>query len=607
MSILKDFIKSMTAFFLFPFRFIILGVNELEYSFYQLKDDLFNHRIKKQNQRKEENLKLRIMNQNITRSNKIRHFFILFSTSGLQFISFFTTFAGTNYYFGNITQPKFLGPFIITCVIQFSLLFLSNTIVYHENKNKNNKVMLTFFLVVSILFSYAGMIHTIVPPHKEMKSNYEDFIRQYDNVYKVYQAQFHINEDVFTNVESKVNELQIALKNQVSSTKVQLDATPQYSSTSSSSNTTINVEGDSITTNSSSQTINPEWTKLNALYQSLQNTQKQLSKLFKQVKTPLAQAVKYESESEQIQALKHIEDADAFISTFNQSIHVLGEEYTIEPIINFETLYYQIQSNVDLQKHRCLTYEEIEEQIQQKMHIEASNSNLEYLNAIANTIDEQIRMYEKSPLFEEDLNITAIEQSKIIKLKQASIQAKTIQDFNALAFGYLNPVHPLFSKAIITFVFALFIDITTFLIPYFMDRSKKSFLYMNKKKEMNEEEILTQLLQSTTNNQFYQHAVQLKDDLLAFLNLFEISSNEAMEDGYALRSEQSKLEHFMEEKRYLFGFIVYALNAHYLYQDENQIYQAENKIYMRTKFSLWLQTCIHSLSKYIEDEMKGSE
>ena len=34
-------------------------------------------------------------------------------------------------------------------------------------------------------------------------------------------------------------------------------------------------------------------------------------------------------------------------------------------------------------------------------------------------------------------------------LKESSLKAKTIKDFNLLAYGYLNPSNPLFSKAII--------------------------------------------------------------------------------------------------------------------------------------------------------------
>ena len=180
MKIMKDFFNAVLNVFLFPFQLISVIVNEINDYLQHINQNIQNKKIKKKQQNKFDELKCVLLGHNQTKINHILHIFILLATTGLQFISLFTTYAGTNYYFGNVTQPKFLGPLILSCVIQFSLLFLSNTLVQQERTNKGSKCMLVFFLCISILFSYAGMIHTLVPPYKEMKSNYEDFMNKYD-------------------------------------------------------------------------------------------------------------------------------------------------------------------------------------------------------------------------------------------------------------------------------------------------------------------------------------------------------------------------------------------------------------------------------------------
>ena len=79
--------------------------------------------------------------------------------------------------------------------------------------------MLVFFLCISILFSYAGMIHTLVPPYKEMKSNYEDFMKKYEDVYEIYQSNFKQDETIYTFVDSNVNKLLLSIDNQLKTTK----------------------------------------------------------------------------------------------------------------------------------------------------------------------------------------------------------------------------------------------------------------------------------------------------------------------------------------------------------------------------------------------------
>lgn len=606
MKIMKDFFNAVLNVFLFPFQLISVIVNEINDYLQHINQNIQNKKIKKKQQNKFDELKCVLLGHNQTKINHILHIFILLATTGLQFISLFTTYAGTNYYFGNVTQPKFLGPLILSCVIQFSLLFLSNTLVQQERTNKGSKCMLVFFLCISILFSYAGMIHTLVPPYKEMKSNYEDFMNKYEDVYEIYQSNFKQDETIYTFVDSNVNKLLLSIDNQLKTTKTKLDSTNKYSSTSSSSNIITNNEGQTSTTHSSSQTINEKWTNLNNEYNTLSNIKKELTNNYKPIKDKLTNIANIEDKTEQINSLKEL-NADAFITIYNYSIELI--QSNVPTITQLETMYYQLQTNKDLINNKVLSYEQIEEVVQES--ITKNNSNLEYLTQISNMIDEQITSFEKTPLYtQDDLSQYNIDNVQLKDLKESSIKAKTIKDFNLLAYGYLNPSNPLFSKAIITFFFAIFIDLTTFLMPYFMNKKDKNVLFMNKKQTLiNEEEILIQTLESYYMNDkdINKTSHIIRNKLNEFLSIFMISNNHAIEDGYSYMCDEYKFTHFLEENREMTGFILYALNIHYLFKDEMNIYKNENKVYLRTKFVLWIQNVTTSLSKYMNERDDNNE
>ena len=452
--------------------------------------------------------------------------------------------------------------------------------------------MLSFFLVVSILFSYTGMVHTIITPHKQMKANYEEFIDKYEDIYQIYMSNFNHNETVASYIENKFNELNIILDNKISTTKIQLDNTKKYSSTSSSSNTTTNLEGNTSTSHSSSSTINTEWTKLNNEYNMLVNLKKRLSNSYKSILNGLSNALNYESENEIIEALKGLDIS--FITTFNYIVDTIKE---LNKINNYEMIYYQLKNNQDIINNKILTYEEIENSI----NMNKDNSNIEYLNKISNIIEEEILNYEKSIFYTEVLTHLGIDKNTLNELKESSIQAKTIKDFNSLAFNYLNPTNSTFSKAIITFIFACFIDLTTFLIPFFMNRKTKNILFIKSKKDISniEESLFDQYLYTielTKNN--IDNSNKLKLEIEEFIKIFELSSS-TIKQGYSFRCSKDTFEEYLKNKPNMIGFIIYLMNMDYLYMDEKHIYDEQTYLYIRNKFMIYFKQIHHHLSQYI--------
>jgi hypothetical protein len=90
----------------------------------------------------------------------------------LQFISFFTTYAGGRFYLEGINE---LAPFLFAGVIQGGLLYYANIFSATGNKKVRYGVFLAVFTVISIVFSYTGMAVSNLPPEQEYLAAYEDY------------------------------------------------------------------------------------------------------------------------------------------------------------------------------------------------------------------------------------------------------------------------------------------------------------------------------------------------------------------------------------------------------------------------------------------------
>ena len=180
------------AIFIIPIEFIsnfIMGIKSIS--------DRIRHNIKRRKVSKiaEKYAKLLknciILNGTIF-FNSSFHYFTIVTTCSLQFISFFTTYSGTKYYFGNII-PFFpeLAPFIITFMIQGSLVLLSNAMTIRDRINFKKIIALIGMCLISMFFSYTGIINYQIPPSKEMKRNYEDFYNKYENISNLYSSKHY--------------------------------------------------------------------------------------------------------------------------------------------------------------------------------------------------------------------------------------------------------------------------------------------------------------------------------------------------------------------------------------------------------------------------------
>lgn len=94
----------------------------------------------------------------------------------LQAVSFFTTYTGVELFFGDLFS---LATLFITMVIQIGLYTTSINVNKPGKKNFRGKLLLFILLIVSITFSYVGLITLVSSPEE----SYEEAYKRYETAY----------------------------------------------------------------------------------------------------------------------------------------------------------------------------------------------------------------------------------------------------------------------------------------------------------------------------------------------------------------------------------------------------------------------------------------
>ena len=537
------------------------------------------------------------------------HYFTIVVTIGLQLISCFTTFNGTNYYFGKITTPNFFAPFIVTFLIQGSLMLLSNTIKYKNKMNLKKGFAIFLMCIISIFFSYTGLVNAIIPPNKEMKNNYEDFYKSYDNIEKIYNAQSPAFDSFEKYIDDKYHKLNNVLINESKHLANEIakqsdNSTESNSQTRNSDGSVTKVEGYTINIEKSKKegkkkNIDDKIIELNNVYNE------QFKQLIETTSEFIESSENRDSDREnKVKELDKNSNVKQFIYTYNNAINELDETEIdeVQKIENFTTLYYLYDSfkNQDL---KIDSYDAIVDSLK-KENEELDQTNINNLLNISNVIQENIEKFENSKIYTFDFSMLKINNKEITSLKEKANKAKKIKDFNLQAILYLgSDVYQ--SKAISMLIAALFIDGMTIIIAFLLEIPKYCILYIRSRKNLlyEEEEIIEKLFEITSplDESFIDNVKVLRDKLLEFLNLFEFSNEKAFEKGYSVMCSKEKMDGFIQKNRNVMSFIVFIKVCHYLFYDENKIFNIDSSYYLRTKFELWIADCISSLTQYIEN------
>lgn len=97
----------------------------------------------------------------------------------LQFISFFTTFAGAKYYLGNVVP---FAPLAFTIAIQVAFFLFSTRYSQTERRKRATGFLMVLFCLISATFSYTGLAVSTLPPENEYEKTYNEYVSAAETV-----------------------------------------------------------------------------------------------------------------------------------------------------------------------------------------------------------------------------------------------------------------------------------------------------------------------------------------------------------------------------------------------------------------------------------------
>ena len=181
------------------------------------------------------------------------HFFALL----LQIVSFFTTYAGVAMYFGNIFD---LAPLFIALTIQGVLYLTAVSAFQPGRKNRRKRSALIICTLISVAFSYTGLVTLANSPQVDYKRAYESYVDTFKALKEEVASQNLEVDTLAANVSNEylktINTLQ-ALDRYLSQLTQEAEAEITIPSTNRSSTTTTMPDGTVV--RGYTTTANPEY------------------------------------------------------------------------------------------------------------------------------------------------------------------------------------------------------------------------------------------------------------------------------------------------------------------------------------------------------------
>ena len=184
---------------------------------------------------------------------KFFHFFALL----LQIVSFFTTYAGVSMYFGNIFD---LAPLFIALTIQGVLYLTAISAFQPGRKNHRKRWALIICTLISVAFSYTGLVTLANSPKVDYKRAYESYVDTFQALKDEVASQNLEVDTLAANVSNEylktINTLQ-ALDRYINQLTEEAEAEINIPSTNKASTTTTMPDGTVV--RGYEVTANPEY------------------------------------------------------------------------------------------------------------------------------------------------------------------------------------------------------------------------------------------------------------------------------------------------------------------------------------------------------------
>lgn len=491
----------------------------------------------------------------------------------LQFISFFTTYAGGRFYLEGINE---LAPLLFALAIQGGLLYYANIFSAAGNKKAKYGVFLAIFTVISIVFSYTGMVVSNLPPEQEYLAAYEDYCSVAEGV----KNQLLEENSTLKEIEQSINNFWIDIENCISKADAEGSALGK----------TIETLDESIENGNVSSTIQNRWEGSTTYIEEpgeLAIKASESKMLYEKKKKELETAkqnfggIKQSISLEQIQNYVKQEERDAtqrnimdeklsrLIDTYNQVAELLGDEvYPNDYMISLAEKFDKNRQITEISLDTSKKYSDAQ--------IDKDNTSfmIEMFDMISNFLAPDVASAAKAREtlnslktvvrksyneIQETIKVIAMDKIDISLLKEAKEKLEQYGDPNVQALAYLVDSNDI-KKVLGILGMAMLIDGLTFLLGIFGNKRPLSLLSSNTNRDFidNEDQLFSivfislvggkmsnEFLETGTDKKFkeqcYRYVNDIKKSIQEFLNKFQNSPWTA-EFGYGLWAKYGELK-----------------------------------------------------------------
>ena len=521
---------------------------------------------------------------------------VLLGTIFLQYVSFATTYRGISFYFQEMAPGAAV---FITLVIQCSLLVLANAIVHRQRFTAGRTLMMLYFMFTSMFFSFTGIVNQEISPEIDIRKNYSAFYKDYENLRNDVLSKSTQSGDTFsiTSIDSDIK----SLKNNAESMRSSIEQSLAAHQSQLDSSVKISYDENGYPVYDTTQKDGNLLTMIDKETQQI-NRLSELNKQLKpgQIKLDALRDKAFEQKALE-EKMKLLNDPSTGYAEVKQAFDQLAQYMkSIDSSLNIKALpetlgnyYRSFALQKKLQSEKCLDYDSLRAQVTTR---KTDMTNVSDILAMQSLITREITdKFINTDLSDETI---ASESQYYTPAMKRSEEALHFEDINLVALARLHPSHKDFPTALFLLLLAIFVDGTTVLMPFFMNKTKKTILYANKRKDLRfeEEDILSDLMMQISDDPII--AYQKMDALLSNFTLAPYLQSK----GYAMMCEEEVLHTYLKEDgkdmRDCVLFLQHCGYLDYITNDTLQILRKEtgleemgnaNVYLMKTKLVIWLK------------------
>ena len=467
---------------------------------------------------------------------------VVLGTLFLQYVSFATTYRGISFYFQELA-PGAAG--LITLVIQCSLLVLANAIVHRQRFTIGRVIMLFYFMLTSMFFSFTGIVNQEISPEINVRKHYNAFYKSYENLRNDVLSKSNQSSDAFsistiesniTNLKNRSESLRKSIEQSLETHQSQLDASirisydengyPIYDTTQKDSSLLALIDKET-------QQIQ----RLSELNAALSTDTIDIS---------LMEDASFEQKDleEKMKLLNdtstHYEEVQQAYENLSQYMISIDEGMKINALPDtLGSYYHSFQLQKQLQNEKCLDYDTLRAQVTDK---KTDMTNVADILQLQSLITREINEhFVNTELSDEVIASDSEYYASTMKLKEKALQ---FDDINLVALSRLHPDHEDFRTALFLLMLAIFVDGTTVLMPFFMNKTRKTILYANRRKDMRfeEEDVLGDLMMQIDDDPY-----QANEKLQQLFSIFTLTPY-LQEKGYAMMCGEEQLHAYLKEE-----------------------------------------------------------